>query len=91
MYRKNLKCENLVVDDDGYEARCGEEVGYALVSHDFDQVLVEARRRCRACGAVGMNEAALLWQIMPAASEYRGPTLQQMALSELERLRVRAA
>ena len=92
MYRRDMKCAEVVgIDHRGQDVLCGKDVGYALVSHDFsNRVLVEARRECSACGRPSLNEEAMLWERQPSASSYRGPTLHQMALVELERLRSEA-
>ena len=82
MYRSYLRCKTV---KDGKV--CNEEVGYRLVSHDSGNTLVVARKTCPKCKAVGENEDAMKWDQFPANSAYRGPTVHQMALMELERQR----
>jgi hypothetical protein len=89
MYKRVVKCAGIVgMDDQGREVLCGKETGYAFVSHEFpNQVLVEARKTCSRCGQPSLNWEPALWNRQPVASSYQGPTLYQIALAELERLR----
>ena len=94
MYRQPVRCTEIVEDvkwthSNGrligrmVKESCNTEVGYSLISHSAGKTLVTGRKRCPRCGAGGVNEAALLWDIMPAASSYIGPTLHEMALKAL--------
>jgi hypothetical protein len=72
MYRQTVRCA---------KPRCNEEVGMRLVDHGSNATLVEARRKCLRCGEPGLLEDALWWEMLPAYSDYKGPTLHQMALA----------
>jgi hypothetical protein len=91
MYRQDVRCSGTreeiqwkktgdVLSGIRKIVTCNNETGYLLISHDTGKTLVEARRKCPLCGMAGVNEEALLWDRMPAASSYRGPTVYQMAL-----------